>query len=160
MQRLIDELTSGKWRQFRAAVAFVRTSGNNAVLLDALRSFGEIPGNILELTFGADLFGGSSPASDYAAVERLLSAIGDSPGTRVHLYHEPGRTFHPKVYLFSNEEAGRALVFIGSSNWSEGGMVGNVEANVAVQLEFGAPGNRELYDDCLSYFQKYWSEDA
>lgn len=160
MQRLIDELMSGKWKQFRAAVAFVRTSGNNAVLLDSLRAFGSEPGNILELTFGADLFGGSSPASEYAAVERLLSSIGDLPGARVHLYHEPGRTFHPKMYLFSDEEAGRALVFIGSSNWSVGGMVGNVEANVAVELEFGKSGNREMYEECLSYFMKYWSENA
>lgn len=160
MHRLIDELASGRWKHFRAAVAFVRTSGNHAALLDALRTFAQAPETLLELTFGADLFGGSSPASDLQAVDELLREIGHFPGVRIHLYHEPGRTFHPKTYLFSNENAGQALAIIGSSNWSEGGLVTNVEANVALTLELQDPGNRALYDQLLGWFQTYWREDA
>lgn len=160
MHRLIDELASGRWTECRAAVAFVRASGNNPVLLDALRAFASRPETVLEMTFGADLFGGASPASDLQAVQELLAALDGLPGVRIHLYHEPGRTFHPKLYLFADPQAGRALVMVGSSNWSEGGLVGNVEANVVLALDFDEPGNREMYQQLLATFSTYWSENA
>lgn len=160
MHRLIDELVSGRWTAFRAAVAFVRTSGNAAPFMNALQAFASIEGNTVQLTFGADLFGGSAPASDYTAVEGLVASLKHLPGVEIYLYHEPGRTFHPKVYLFSNEAAKRALAIVGSSNWSEGGLVANVEANVVMSLDFEVPGNRELYAQLRSYFDTYWKDDA
>ena len=36
---LIDELRSDRWRQFHAAIAFARVSGNYRELLDALIDF-------------------------------------------------------------------------------------------------------------------------
>jgi phosphatidylserine/phosphatidylglycerophosphate/cardiolipin synthase-like enzyme len=153
---LVEEL-AGRWKSFRAAVAFVRRSGNFPVLLDALRAFAAA-GNTVSLTFGADLFGGDSPASDYQAVEELLSALEDYPNAAVNLYHEPHRTFHPKMYVFANEDEGVALIVLGSSNWSEGGLLNNVEANVIIRLDFLEPGHREFYEKALAYFTAYWSE--
>ncbi|MFW9973207.1 MAG: hypothetical protein ACFFDF_23690, partial [Candidatus Odinarchaeota archaeon] len=40
-----------------------------------------------------------------------------------------------KLYLFSNEEKSRALLILGSSNWSKGGLVTNVEANILVNFD-------------------------
>lgn len=154
---LIHEMESGAWKSFRAAVAFVRTSGNFPGLIAALRAFAAAAGEI-SLTFGADLFGGDTPASDYSAVEQLVSALDEYPHAVVNLYHEPHRTFHPKVYVFGNEEAGAALVVVGSSNWSTGGLLNNIEANVIVRLDFDQPGHRKFYDDVLAYFTMYWSE--
>src|SRR6476660_7596771 len=68
---LLTELASGRWTSFRAAVAFARSTGNVPQLLAELDSFAKA-GNTIVLTFGADLFGAATPASDYDAVERLL----------------------------------------------------------------------------------------
>jgi HKD family nuclease len=154
---LIRELESGGWQVFRAAVAFVRNSGNFPELVAALKSFASRGGEI-SLTFGADLFGGDAPASDYGAVEKLVSGLDGYPQASVNLYHEAHRTFHPKVYVFGNEEVGCALVIVGSSNWSTGGLLNNIEANLAVRLNFALPDHRKFYDDIVSYFTNYWSE--
>jgi HKD family nuclease len=154
---LARELTSQAWLSFRAAVAFVRSSGNFPTLVDALEAFAAKGGEIA-LTFGADLFSSDAPASDFAAVEALVRALEPFPLATVHLYHEPYRTFHPKLYVFANEVTGHALVLVGSSNWSAGGLLNNVEANVIVRLDFAQTGHRQLYDEVLHYFTAYWSE--
>jgi HKD family nuclease len=53
------------------------------------------------------------------------------------LYHDKkrSRTFHPKIYLFSNVPNNNALLIIGSSNWSAGGFHDNIEANVIIELD-------------------------
>ena len=156
LARLTAELNGGRWTRFRAAVAFARSSGNDGELIEALKSFSE-SGGVIGLTFGADTFAGETKGSDYEAVERVLTSVAPET-TRVHLYHEQGRTFHPKVYLFDNSEKQQALLIVGSSNWGEGGLVTNVEANVAVHLDLSKSSHADLYakvDDC---FEVYWSE--
>ncbi|HEU0013248.1 MAG TPA: phospholipase D-like domain-containing protein [Longimicrobium sp.] len=142
-----------------AAVAFARASGNDPALLDSLFRFASTPGHSVALTFGADLFGGTAPASDLSALEVLLGGLAGLPRSHVYLYHEPNRTFHPKVYVFSNEAARRALVIIGSSNWSRGGLVDNVEANVALHLDLSDEDHRALFEEIRMNFEKYWSEE-
>ena len=119
LARLTTELNSGAWTRFRAAVAFARSSGNDARLLDALQNFAA-GGGVICLTFGADTFAGNAKGSDYDAIAQIISSL-DSESTHVYLYHEQGRTFHPKVYLFDNSIEQQALLIIGSSNWGEGG---------------------------------------
>ncbi len=131
---LIEELRSGRWNMFQAAVAFVNRSGDYPDLLDALKEFGE-QGNRIELTFGADSFSGEAKGSDYEAVEELFQMLQGLPAATVYLYHEKARTFHPKAYLFSDEDDDAATLLLGSSNWSEGGFSKNVEANLLVRLD-------------------------
>ena len=156
LARLTSELNSGAWTRFRAAVAFARSSGNDARLIEALQNFAN-GGGFISLTFGADTFAGNAKGSDYDAIEQIVSSI-DSEATHVHLYHEDGRTFHPKVYLFDNSEKQQALLIIGSSNWGEGGLVTNVEANIAVHLDLSDTSHAELYNRVTECFESYWSE--
>lgn len=93
---LIEELSNPDWTRFQAAVAFAKATGNFPDLLSAMQSFAKRGGRI-DLTFGADGFSGETRGSDYQAVDGVLAAIGDEPTVSVHLYHELGRTFHPKV---------------------------------------------------------------
>lgn len=154
VERIIAELTNGSWTRFQAAVAFAKRSGNYIELLAALRRFSESGGRI-ELTFGADVFGSES-GSDYEAIKTLLEVLDGRPNVVVSLYHEAGRTFHPKVYLFSNDKS--ALFIVGSSNWSGGGLQRNVEANVIVRLDLARDDHRALYGQLNGYFSTYWRE--
>ncbi len=109
------------------------------------------------MTFGADTFAGNAKGSDYDAIDQILRSL-DPQSTHVYLYHEQGRTFHPKVYLFDNNKEQQALLIIGSSNWGEGGLVTNIEANIAVHLDLSDKSHAELYDKIAKCFEDYWSE--
>jgi HKD family nuclease len=154
---LIDELKSHRWDRFQAAVAFAKASGNYQDLLNAQLAFAQSGGKV-ELTFGADRFGPESLGSDYQAIEGLLQALDSQPTVRVTLYHEEGRTFHPKLYLFSNAVQRKALLVVGSSNWSSGGFFDNVEANVALTLNLQLGAHRQIYDPVQRCFEDYWKE--
>jgi HKD family nuclease len=134
-------------------------SGNFPDLLSAMREFAKRPGRELSITFGADLFGSETRGSDYLAVAEVLEALRDSEGARVFLYHERGRTFHPKLYLFSNDSTDSALLVVGSSNWSEGGFVENVEANVVLSFDLTNAEHRQMHTDLVSHFDTYWRGD-
>jgi phosphatidylserine/phosphatidylglycerophosphate/cardiolipin synthase-like enzyme len=154
---LIAELRSGNWSRFSAAVAFAKQSGNYVELLEAMAAFAEA-GNTIELTFGANTFGAEAAGSDYEAISTLLNRLRKYQNATCHLYREKSRTFHPKIYLLDNEKSGRALVVIGSSNWSAGGFHDNVEASVVVELDLAQPGHREGYVQLRDYFTNYWQE--
>lgn len=154
VQVLISELGSGHWERFRAAIAFAKASGNFPALLDAMVGFAK-DGRSLAITFGADSFTGAE-GSDYAAIEGVLKALDPHPTARVFLYREPARTFHPKLFFFEGKD--RALLIIGSSNWSYGGLAGNVEANLAVRLDLKDEEHRAWCGVIDALFSQYWSE--
>ena len=154
--RLIEELNSGGWTRFRAAVAFARVSGNSGELLDALVNFASSGGTV-SLTFGADTFGGNA-GSDLQAIEQLVNRLEPYPNAVIHLYHEIGRTFHPKIYLLDHEANEEALIIVGSSNWSKGGLADNIEANILIYLSLSVEEERELYDRLEYCFANYWTE--
>lgn len=156
LARLTSELNSGAWTRFRAAVAFARSSGNDTQLIEALQNFAN-RGGLIALTFGADTFAGDAKGSDYDAIEHIVASL-DPEATRVYLYHENGRTFHPKVYLFDNSEEQQALLIVGSSNWGEGGLITNIEANIVVHLDLSDASHAELYTRVNDCFASYWSE--
>jgi hypothetical protein len=157
---LIEELGNSDWTYFTAAVAFVHSSGNCQELLSAIGSFvGR--GGILDLTFGADSLGGEQ-ASDYQAIHELVTLLAGKENARIYLYHEPGRIFHPKIYLFYNAE--RALLIVGSSNWGYGGQFNNVETNALLRLDLSNESDASLLAKVLRRFIEYWrpvcSQDA
>jgi HKD family nuclease len=156
LSRLIEELTSGKWDRFRAGIAFARVSGNVEELLDALEQFAKRGGN-LSLTFGADAFGVEAEGSDYEAIKVLTERLDKYPSARVYLYHETGRTFHPKVFLFENLGSRMALLVLGSSNWSRGGLFENVEIVVLLELDLADEAHKEIYDKIDRCFELYWT---
>ncbi|MDX1944231.1 MAG: phospholipase D family protein [Pirellulaceae bacterium] len=152
---LISEFGKPDWTHFRAAVAFAKASGSYVELFDAMRGFAQ-RGSRIDLTFGADKFSGDGSGSEYVAVQEVLARLGSEPTVHVYLYHENGRTFHPKIYLFSNDD--RALVIVGSSNWTSGGFHNNIEANVILRLDLRTPAHRKCFDDIRNCCDNYWVE--
>ncbi len=106
------------------------------------------------MTFGADTFGADS-GSDFQAIEQLVSRLEPYPNATIHLYHESGRTFHPKIYLLDHAANEKALMVVGSSNWSYGGLAGNIEANILIHLSLNIEEEREIYDRLSYCFANY-----
>jgi phosphatidylserine/phosphatidylglycerophosphate/cardiolipin synthase-like enzyme len=154
---LIRQFSNEDWTNFRAAIAFCKQSGTIQELLDAMEGFARGGGGI-DITFGADAFGGETKGSDYEALQTILAKFNDYPNINIYLYHEKNRTFHPKIYMFSNEEAQRALLIVGSSNWSMGGFVDNIEVNVGVKLNLNEPDHLACYNKMNAHINDYWQE--
>lgn len=156
--RLIDEFKSGRWSAFRGAISFAKRSGNYPDLLNAMVEFAENELNTISITFGADVFGRMARGSDFLAVSELVDTFDGYSNANVHLYHERGRTFHPKLYLFSNVGQESALLMIGSSNWSEGGLINNVEANVSLRFDLREGDHMAQFEQLVSHFDDFWTE--
>lgn len=156
-QLLVKELESGRWCRFTAAVAFTKESGNYVEFLNSLRRFAKA-GNRVELTFGANTFGAEAAGSEYGAVESLLKQLEKTGNTNIFLYREGVRTFHPKIYLFDDETRLAALLIVGSSNWTDGGLRDNVEASVIIDLDLTKPDQKRLHRQVRRYFEDYWQE--
>jgi HKD family nuclease len=128
---LNDQLANEDWTRFDAAVAWVRRSGlrhlNSAIAAFLQR------GGIIRLVVGIDIENTSSEG-----LEDLLALAhyGDIQTTIRHNEH-PSDTFHPKVYLFSNDE--RARLIIGSNNLTESGLYTNTEAGLEVDAAVTDP---------------------
>ena len=136
-------------------MAFAKHSANYPDLLQALTDFAK-GGNAVELTFGANTFGAESASSEYEAIDTLLTQLDAMPNARLFLYRERTRTFHPKVYLFDNDKTKLALFVVGSSNWTDGGLRDNVEANIVVELDLTKRDQRKLHGELRSYIESFW----
>ena len=157
LARLITELTEGGWSRFRAAVAFARLSGNALELVEALKQFLQSGGKV-SLTFGANTFGPDEAGSDLEAIKQLVDAVGSSPDAQFFLYHEAGRTFHPKVYLFDRASENSALLIVGSSNWTRGGHFENVEVCALLDLDLKREDHSQIYQKISHHFENHWRE--
>lgn len=60
----------------------------------------------------------------------------------IRLVRDSGELFHPKVYLFTNEE-GYAL-FVGSSNLTYGGSYANLEVNALIEGKWSKRQGRDV----------------
>ena len=101
-------------------VAFAKQAGV-AALQDHVRRFLE-DGQGVEAFVGIDALGTSREALS------LLLELG----VPTHVFHNPGHTFHPKLYLLEGEEA--AFAIIGSSNLTLGGLYINYELGTGLRL--------------------------
>ena len=142
-----DELANRQWNCFRAAVAFVRSSGVKHIagpLRDFLGRGGEI-----SLVVGVDLGG-----TTREGLEALLAATGESAELRV-LHNKGGSTFHPKIYVFSN--ADEAELIVGSGNLTEAGLFKNYEAGIHLSLSRSKQEDAEFLDQILEVMDS-WSD--
>ena len=118
------------WDQLDVAVAWVRASGM-AYLSDRLASFlGH--GGALSVIVGIDL-----ENTTREGLEALLDL--ERYGTcETFVYHnEANSVFHPKLYLWRNEEEARLIV--ASNNITQAGLYVNVEAGLQVDSVIDAP---------------------
>lgn len=147
---LVENLQKGRWISFRAAVAFVKHSGVKH-LARALRVFAAH--GISKISAGID-----QGVTSAEGLTDLLAAV--QPNGEVWVFHNEAPTnptFHPKVYLFSNNNS--AECFIGSGNLTEGGLFTNYEAFVHFRLDKSKPDDKKFLDN-FETLLKSWSEPA
>ena len=130
---LIRRLQDPRWTSFRSAVAFVKRSGVMHIA-DSLRKFAR-HGHV-RMTVGVSM-GGTS----VEGLESLLKCL-DGHGEVWVFHNEKGPTFHPKMYVFSNNK--NAEVIIGSGNLTQGGLFDNYEASIALTLTLTDPEDLAL----------------
>lgn len=133
-------LKSGNYEHFKFAVAYAKNSGVGR-LHDDLVHFSNSGGQT-EAIVGVDQHNTS-----YQALVNLSTFTKDN----LYIHHDKGMiTFHPKVYLFGNNEFEK--VIIGSSNLTAGGLYTNFEANVDITLS-----KSEISGKFKTEVQNYWN---
>jgi hypothetical protein len=105
-----------------AAVAWARFRGLGR-LTDALEAFRE-RGGFLRIIVGIDEGGATRPG--------LMAAL--TFFDEAYVFHDPSsRTFHPKIYLADGPR--KAILLVGSSNATPGGLFANYEASLEATFE-------------------------
>lgn len=117
-------LTSGKYSDFKVAVAYAKNSGISRIY-NELSEFSNNGGKTSVIA-GID-----QNNTSYQALVNLKTFAKEN----LFIHHDKNFdiTFHPKVYLFGNREIEK--VIIGSSNFTAGGFFLNYEANIGVTLD-------------------------
>jgi HKD family nuclease len=132
---LTAHLTERRWTSFRSAVAFVKESGV-LFLRPGLGSFSQH--GTIKVSVGVN-FGGTS----LEGIIRLHESVGN--GGEVWVFkNENGSTFHPKAYVFANDD--EAHVLIGSGNITRGGLYTNYEAATVLELDLTDDLDRQQFD--------------
>lgn len=143
---LIQGLQDQEWQFFHVAAAFVKRSGTKHIR-EQLKAFIERGGQAF-LTAGIDSGGTSAEG-----LSDLISAVGAQG--RVYAFNNANSsTFHPKVFMFSNETA--ADLVVGSGNLTEGGLFTNYEAGLRVRLDRSNEGHEALYREVRAALE-VWS---
>jgi len=117
-----------KWRSFEFAVAWVNYRGAVRVR-DSATDF-LAAGGTIRATVGLDF---SSTSYEGLFVLMELESSGADITTHVFYDENPVCTFHPKVFLFGNEE--ESLLIVGSNNMTGAGFKTNIEAALGVTAE-------------------------
>ncbi len=121
----LDLRTEGQphWQAFEFATAWINHSAAQTILQSA-RSF-LVGGARIRAVVGLDF-----ASTSYDGLRSLLELEGEGGDIETYFFYDENRacTFHPKVYLFHNEEVAR--LFVGSNNMTGGGLATNVEASL------------------------------
>lgn len=141
-------LQSGDYRNFRAAVAYMRNSGLGTIYED-LQAF-RVKGGEISVIAGID-----QKNTSWQALSNLLPITEAS----LYVHHVTGlyETFHPKVYIFGRERGGIEKIIVGSSNLTAGGFYKNVEANIEIDFsEYTGAGNDNV-SDFKADVENFWN---
>jgi hypothetical protein len=130
------------WDTLDIAVAWVRASGM-AYLSDRLANFLRHGGQ-LSVIVGIDI-----QNTTREGLQALLD-LEQYGRCETFVYHnEAGSIFHPKLYLFRNEEEARLIV--GSNNITQSGLYVNVEAGLQVDTDINASVIAQALDALSSW---------
>ncbi|WP_280476839.1 phospholipase D family protein [Nocardia farcinica] len=122
--------------ELKIAVAWAKRSGLGRVW-DSLGEFRARGGRVILIVGVSE--GGATKEGLQLALD-----IAD----KGYVFHDPRRTFHPKVYLASS--SGKRSLMVGSSNLTAGGLSWNYEASVWVDLDAGE--GEDVTDEVNAWF--------
>ncbi|MFJ7247285.1 phospholipase D-like domain-containing protein [Kitasatospora sp. NPDC098652] len=132
----IEHARDDGFDELRIAVAWAKRSGLGRVW-DALEEFRKQGGKVLLI------LGVSEGGATREGLELALQVADEG-----YVFHDPRRTFHPKVYFASSP--GQRSLLVGSSNLTAGGLGWNYEASMWVDWDAGE-GN-DVTDQVSAWF--------
>lgn len=139
----IDYATGNGFDELKVAVAWAKKSGLGRVW-DAFEDFRERGGKVTLIV------GVSEGGATKEGLELALASADEG-----YVFHDPRRTFHPKVY-FASSSSERSLL-VGSSNLTAGGLSWNYEASIWVDWAEGE--STEVTDEVLIWFDTLIAEN-
>ena len=132
-KELIKQFESKRFDSFTCLVAFA--SGSGIASLTPYISDAKASGMKIRVILGIDQKGTSKEALDAVL----------NWGIDAYVYHTNSRNiFHPKVYLFENEDI--FTLIVGSNNLTVPGLVKNVECSLLIKDIKSNPVHKEFYD--------------
>lgn len=145
--RLASLMASGRFKQMKMMVAFVKQSGVGRLYND-FRNFINAGGSI-EGIVGIDYRGTSMQG---------LQQLVNLSNNNIYIHHDGNQiTFHPKVFIF-NDDCGQHAILIGSTNLTCGGLYTNYEAN-ALLLSENTQSDSQFISDIKDYYQLILSDN-
>ncbi|MFT3876914.1 MAG: phospholipase D-like domain-containing protein [Propioniciclava sp.] len=120
----IEHAKGGGFDELKIAVAWAKRSGLGRVW-DSLGEFRDQGGRIVLIV------GVSEGGATKEGLELALDVADEG-----YVFHDPRRTFHPKVYFASSVSGDRSLL-TGSSNLTAGGLSWNYEASMWIDWNAG-----------------------
>ena len=150
-EQLINSLLlseSDSFDRFYIMVAYVRKSGVDRIkkALSEFRQHGTIKAIV-----GIDSRNTSKEG---------LSLLNENVD-EMYLYHNNDfyRTFHPKVYVFEKISK-KAIVVIGSSNLTQGGLFTNYELCSVTELDLQNVDEKKQFDEIMATLNNYSNSDS
>jgi len=118
-------LSDSKFKIFRVLVAYVSWQGVG-LIHEQLEAFYD-RGNKVSMILGV--------GDNRGEIDVLRYLKQRFPLSNLSVFHAPDQnyTFHPKVYIFSNQS--NSLVLLGSNNLTSGGLFGNTECCIKLSIE-------------------------
>ena len=132
----IEHARDEGFAELKIAVAWAKRSGLGRVW-DALGEFRDQGGRITLIV------GVSEGGATKEGLELALEAADQG-----YVFHDPRRTFHPKVYFASS--LGQRSLMVGSSNLTAGGLSWNYEASIWVDWDAGE--GKDVTDGVNAWF--------
>lgn len=132
----IEHATAGSFDELRIAVAWAKRSGLGRIW-DSLSAFRAEGGKVVII------LGVSEGGATQEGLEIALDVADEA-----FVFHDPGRTFHPKVYLATS--SGPRSLMVGSSNLTAGGLGWNHEASLWIDWDAGE--GEDVTDPVAAWF--------
>ena len=144
LKGILNDNVRNNFDVFYLIVAYVRQSGL-IHLRDSILKF-KISGGKIKAVVGID-----QKLTSIQALQLLLSFCDE-----ISVYHneKPVNTFHPKIYAFERIRK-RGIVFVGSSNLTEGGLYTNYESNSYAEYDLTKTNQKKEFAVFKQMFENY-----
>ena len=124
-------------------VSFLMTSGIKSIIKDLKNSDAKIrilTGNYLNIT----------------QPDALYLLKGELPDAELYFYKHTNKSFHPKAYIFHNEE--NSEIYVGSSNLSKGALTTSIEWNYHFTKKDNPDDFKSFQDNFKDLFKNHSEE--
>ncbi len=144
LKKILENNKEYGFKTFYVIVAYVKSSGVKH-LKDQINAFKATNG------YTKAVVGIDQKNTSYQGLKLMLSLFDE-----IYIFHndKPINTFHPKVYVFEKKNK-KAILFTGSSNFTEGGLFTNYETNFCLELNLLKNTHKKIFSEFKQTFHNY-----